>query len=272
MNLLAAVFLGALAGAHIATWGMYKDAPHEGYSFRKYSRAIKIGCVIGFLGGLLPTTVLRPDNAVVFFGCVYAAERGVEELYKTFLREEDQAKYFIPMQFHLFGRIVQSRAARWSAAGVWIAAVTIIAWALSRANTAMPSGFHAGSMALIGGIGGWLSAFGGALKDAPIEGFQSLKFLRSPAIATIYAVLLAHMTSNVLVIPLAAIGYTVATIETYKTFFFPSKPRGKFAGKPILFPEMLVRRQRFVPPYVAIWILIVAGFIVALAGPHRGGL
>ena len=34
----------------------------------------------------------------------------------------------------------------------------------------------------------------------------------------------------------ASIGYERATAETYKTFFFPSKPRGKFAGKPVLFP------------------------------------
>ena len=33
----------------------------------------------------------------------------------------------------------------------------------------------------------------------------------------------------------AAEGFTVATLETYKTFFFPTKPRGKFANKPILF-------------------------------------
>ena len=42
---------------------------------------------------------------------------------------------------------------------------------------------------------------------------------------------------------MCGLGYTIATIETYKTFFFPNKPRGKFAGKPILFPKMLKKRR-----------------------------
>ena len=33
------------------------------------------------------------------------------------------------------------------------------------------------------------------------------------------------------VLAIAAEGFTVASIETYKTFFFPNKPRGKFAGQ-----------------------------------------
>jgi hypothetical protein len=65
---------------------------------------------------------------------------------------------------------------------------------------------------------------------------------------------------------LAATGYTVAATETYKTFFFPSKPRGKFAGMPIRFPEMRRRRQRFVPLYVAIWVVVLA----AIAGAAHG--
>jgi hypothetical protein len=69
-----------------------------------------------------------------------------------------------------------------------------------------------------------------------------------------------------LLVTLAATGYTIATTETYKTFFFPAKPRGKFAGMPIRFPEMLRRRQRFVPLYVAIW----AGVLAAIAGATHG--
>jgi hypothetical protein len=49
----------------------------------------------------------------------------------------------------------------------------------------------------------------------------------------------------------ASLGFTIATLETYKTFFFPSKPRGKFAGKPILYPDMLERRKPFAVLYAA---------------------
>ena len=45
MTQFAAAVVGMVAGVHIATWGMYKDAPHEG--FRHYSRSIVTGAVIG---------------------------------------------------------------------------------------------------------------------------------------------------------------------------------------------------------------------------------
>ena len=32
MRLLLAAAVGVMAGVHTATWGMYKDAPHEGFS------------------------------------------------------------------------------------------------------------------------------------------------------------------------------------------------------------------------------------------------
>ena len=77
---------------------------------------------------------------------------------------------------------------------------------------------------------------------------------------------LAGLTRSLLLVTLAATGYTIATTETYKTFFFPSKPRGKFAGMPVRFPEMLRRRQRFVPLYVVIWAAVLA----AVAGASHG--
>ena len=273
MNLFVAVVVAALAGTHIATWGMYKDAPHEGYSHAKYARAIVLAVALGVLSTpLLGLNLLRLDNLVVFFGCIYAGERGLEELYKTFLREEDQSKYFIPMQFHVLGRVVQNRLARWSMATAWLLLAIIVGVALLRLDS---SGGFASQLVfgvVVGGIGGWMSAFGGAWKDAPIEGFDMLKFLRSPLIASFQAFLLAHLTRNLVVIAFAAAGYTVAIIETYKTFFFPNKPRGKFAGRPIVYPDMLARRRRFIPVYVAIWVLIVTGFVLALAGEHRGRL
>ncbi|RMF66245.1 MAG: hypothetical protein D6743_06725, partial [Calditrichaeota bacterium] len=60
------------------------------------------------------------------------------------------------------------------------------------------------------------------------------------------------------------------TIETYKTFFFPSKPRGKFAGKEIKFPEMWRRRHYFVPLYVAIWLAVITTIVAAFLQPHQG--
>jgi hypothetical protein len=80
-------------------------------------------------------------------------------------------------------------------------------------------------------------------------------------------VLLSTLTGSQLYAVAAAVGFERAVSETYKTFFFPSVPRGKFAGKPVVYPGMLVRRRRFVPTYVAIWAAVLAAWGAA----YRGG-
>ena len=261
---LLAALVGLMAGLHAATWGMYKDAPHEGFSGRKYLRSPLLGSLLGVLAwaatGLDPRD---PASMVILFGTVYAVERAVSEIYKTFLREEDQSKYFIPMQLHVLGRVVRSRAARLLAGCLYtvllvglIITVAQVDWSGTRREF--------GWVVLIGSLGGWISAFGGAWKDAPSEGFQLFKFFRSPVLAMLCASGLSCLTDSVLAVTLAATGYTVALTETYKTFFFPAKPRGKFAGRPVLYPQLLHWRQRFVPLYIAIWIAVAGSLAAAL--------
>jgi hypothetical protein len=273
VNELMAVAIGAVAGAHASTWGMYKDAIHEGFTWPKYSRSIVVGAVLG----LLLETVLSFDLSgaagwVVFFGLVYASERLLLELWKGYIREEDQSKYFIPMQFGVLGKPVKNRAVRWTVLTGVLLVLAGSVWgviALQRTVPQLPSGLV---LVTIGAFGGWLTAFGGAWKDAPVEGFETLKFFRSPLISLFWAVVVAFFTDSWLYIGVAGAGYSVATIETYKTFFFPSKPRGKFAGKPITHPEMLRKRQYFVPVYVAIWIAVLGSLAVAFSQPRVGML
>jgi hypothetical protein len=271
LNLFIAVLIGLIAGAHTSTWGMYKDALHEGFTWPKYFRSIIIGALVGAVWYAATGIDLeRPGNMVVFFGLVYATERLLLELWKGYIREEDQSKYFIPMQFGILGKPIKNRAIRWAVLAGVVAVLVFSAWgvyALQRSQPDLPAWLV---LVTIGSLGGWLTAFGGAWKDAPVEGFETLKFFRSPGITFLWALLLAFFTENWLYLGISAAGYSVAAIETYKTFFFPSKPRGKFAGKPILFPEMLKRRQYFVPLYVAIWIAILGTYAVAFAQPHEG--
>jgi hypothetical protein len=264
MNLLLGIVVGALAGTHTATWGMYKDSPHEGFTWPKYFRAIVLGVLMGGAAQLvLDLDLTQAPLLVVFFGVVYTLERAIEEFYKTFLREEDQSKYTIPMQFHVLGKVVESRGARWAAgAGVLTAALLLFWGAYRLSNTQLSSSLIV--VGLVGTAGSWFSAFGGAWKEAPIEGFQTFKYFRSPGIALCWVILLAQFTDNLLLLGLASAGYTIATIETYKTFLFPSKPRGKFANKPILFPEWLKHRQYFVPVFATIWLLVLGTTAVAL--------
>lgn len=262
MTYLAALIVGLLAGTHIATWGMYKDAPHEG--FRHYKRSVIIGMVVALLiVTVVPREWLSAGGLALLFGVAYACERGTSEFYKLFIRHEDQSKYFIPMQFHVFGRVIPPGPLR-AAVAAGYAMVFILAGLgvhlASMSGIALPRWLLFG---LFGSSLGWLIACGGAFKDAPIEGFEWLKFFRSPVIAAIYAMLLSPFTNSYLLAALGGAGYSVATIETYKTFFFPSRPRGKFAGKPVLFPDLLRTRQRFIPLYAGIWAVVVAVFVAA---------
>jgi hypothetical protein len=156
------------------------------------------------------------------------------------------------MQLHVLGTVVQSRWARLGAGALYTALLLGLVGYLSQLDQEEGTRPLL-TVLLFGSLGGWISAFGGAWKDAPSEGFQVLKFFRSPVLAAIFAWVAAGLTDSLLLVTLAATGYTVAGTETYKTFFFPSKPRGKFAGMPVHYPEMLRRRQRFVLPYAALW-------------------
>ena len=261
MTYLAALLVGLLAGTHIATWGMYKDAPHEG--FRHYTRSMIVGAVVGPLIVLVVRRMwLSPGDLVLLFGVAYACERGATEFYKVFIRNEDQSKYFIPMQFHVFGRVVPPGRTRRLAALGYAAVFILMGVIVYVANSAGLSGPRWLRFGLIGSSIGWLVACGGAFKDAPIEGFEWLKFFRSPVVAGIWAALLSPFTNGYLLAALGGAGFSVATIETYKTFFFPNRPRGKFAGKPVTFPEHLVTRQRFIPLYIGIWIIVLVGFVL----------
>lgn len=168
MTVLLAALVGLLAGLHSATWGMYKDSPHEGFSLGKYARSPILGAFLGVMAHLV--TGLDPRRAadvVVLFGVVYAIERVLAEIYKTFLREEDQSKYFIPMQFHVLGTVVRSRTARLIAGFLYSALLVGLMGCVSyldRDATLRPSLL---TVLLVGGVGGWISAFGGAWKRTP---------------------------------------------------------------------------------------------------------
>ena len=271
MNLLIALIIGLMAGAHSSTWGMYKDAIYEGFTYRKYFRSIILSGLIAVVFKLVTNIdVTQPANMLILYGMTYVIERAILEFYKTFLREEDQSKYFIPMQLHVGGKVVQSRGRRWLAATAYLIGVSLAVlglYTLQRANLKLPGVVM---VLLIGSVGGWISAFGGAWKDAPIEGFELLKFFRSPVIAFLCALMLACFTDNYLYISMGGLGYTIGTIETYKTFFFPNKPRGKFAGKEIQYPEMLEKRKRFVPLYAAIWLAVITTCVIAFTQPRAG--
>lgn len=261
--------VGAVGGLHAATWGMYKDSPHEGFGWPKYFRSVWVGMALGPMVALLFGLWGRSAGTLVLlFGATYAAERLAHEFYKTWLRREDQSKYFIPMAFHVRGRVLHHAGLRLLLGTLYLGGLVAVGLGIRASNgLALPEGLHWAVGLLLGSVGGWVSAFGGAWKDAPIEGFDLKKFFRSPVIALLFALLCQRFTSDWLLVAIAAVGYTIATTETYKTFFFPSVPRGKFAGKPVVFPRMLQLRQFAIPVYAGIWVAVLAVVTRAL-GPR----
>jgi hypothetical protein len=205
LNVSIALLIGLVAGTHVSTWGMYKDAIHEGFTWPKYFRSIAWSAArSGSCSSPSPGwTCARPGNMVVFFGLVYAVERLLLELWKSFIRVEDQSKYFIPMRFGIRGKPVMNNRIRWSV-GVGRAArappLPLGRSGLQRAYPDLPPWLV---LVTIGSLGGWLTAFGGAWKDAPVEGFETLKFFRSPGISLIWAMLVAFFTDNWLFIGIA---------------------------------------------------------------------
>jgi hypothetical protein len=229
VNLFQALFVGLVTGLHTATWGAFKDSPFEGFAVQKMVRTIALASACAVLLALMAG---RSLDLFVFIGVVLAAERLGTEWWKGIVREDDQEAYAIPMRLAVHGRIVQSRAARYLTGGVVALLLVSAAWSAAVAQ-AWVGNSPVLLDVLVGGVGGWLTAVGGAWKDAPVEGFSGAKFLRSPLVATTWAVVLQPFTESWLVLAVAAGGWSVASIETYKTFLTGGRPPGKFSAKPV---------------------------------------
>jgi hypothetical protein len=240
MSIAYAVLLAVVTGAHAATWGAFKDSPFEGFKMVSFVRSIVLAVVAAAV--LATTTDLETTLApIVLVGVLYAIERLATELWKSFLREDDQDAYAIPMRVAVLGRPVDGRFPRYVTGLVVLAGVVVLAGTAARLQPA--DGGPLWLLVLVGGVGGWLTAVGGAWKDAPVEGFSGWKFLRSPAVATAWTMMLLPFTQDWVAMSVAAAGLSVLSIETYKTFLTGGRPPGKFDGKPVR-PSAGAQRDR----------------------------
>ena len=231
MSVVAMTALGCLTGLHAATWGGYKDSPFEGFSRRSFFRSIGLGATVG--AAVAETTELdSTESVVVLIGLLYAAERLSTEWWKSFVREDPQTSYTIPMRIAVRGQPVDARLPRYAVGAA--VAVGLVAVLLA-VHTSTPPAAPLWSCVLVGGASGWFIAAGGAWKDAPIEGFSGWKFLRSPVVATGWVCLLLPATRDWLLLAVAGGALSVLSIETYKTFLTGDRPPGKFADRPVRF-------------------------------------
>jgi hypothetical protein len=233
MTLVACVLVGVLAGTHAATWGAYKDSPFEGFQLTSFMRSIVVGAAaslaVAYWSWSGPGAPLR---LVVAVGVVYGLERLATEWWKAFVRNDDQRAYTIPMRFAVAGRPIDNRSVRYLTAAVIALGIAGGLVGVDAAQRTLPHVPAWIVVCTVGALGGWATAIGGAWKDAPIEGFSGWKFLRSPTVATSWALPMSLLTTNWCVTLLASSGFAVIAIETYKTFFTGGRPPGKFAGRP----------------------------------------
>jgi len=229
------LLVGALTGLHAASWGAFKDSPFEGFRTAKFLRSV----ALGLAAALVVSRLTGAGHLLVLVGLAYCVERLTTEWWKAILREDRQESYTIPMRLAVRGRTVDRRLIRYTVGLVVLAALVLaVSGAVAlQDRTPVPPGWV---LVVLGGLGGWLTAVGGAWKDAPIEGFETLKFFRSPAVATLWAWMLLPFTTSLPVLAISAAGWSVITIETYKTFLAGGAP-GKFGDKPVRFPSARVR-------------------------------
>ena len=233
MNLLLLCLVGLMCGLHAATWGGFKDSPFEGFKPASFVRSVALGLGTA-LALALATDLESTQSLLVLVGLCYALERLATEWWKSVLREDDQGAYSIPMRLAVHGRPIDDPGRR-HAIGAVIAIGMLLVWWAARVIQHDVSPLPLWSVVLVAGLGGWLTAVGGAWKDAPIEGFSGWKFLRSPVVATAWAVVLSRFTGDWVLLTMAAAGWAVISIETYKTFLTGGRPPGKFADKPVRF-------------------------------------
>ena len=208
------IFFGLLAGLHAACYGAYKDAPHENFRIKRFFREIIIGGVLGITAAI--SGVLRGETSVVIFLVLLAGCRIVTEFYKLFIRVEPQDEYLIPTQVHVLRHVVQNRFARLLWGLVFIGFIALALYV----SLNLPSDWNTVLQGVaIGFVVGLITALGGGYKDGLFEGFEKLKFFRSPVVGMVGGLFLSYQTKNPAFLALGAIGFERMFVELYKGFF-----------------------------------------------------
>ncbi|HPZ08929.1 MAG TPA: hypothetical protein PL110_12490, partial [Candidatus Eremiobacteraeota bacterium] len=176
--MLIYILVGTVAGLHSSCWGGYKDSPYEPFITLKYIRSIIVGSICGLIvPALLNLHGYKEINLALLFCFIIAIERVFTETLKAFFREESQEKYNIPTKFHYLGKVINNKILR-----IFIGAGFL---ALLYGLFCIPEiyGNFINNHFLVcifwGAMSGLASSLGGMWKDAPIEGFDIIKFPRS---------------------------------------------------------------------------------------------
>jgi hypothetical protein len=238
------LLIGILAGIHAISYGAYKDSPYEGFKPVRVVREILIAGAIGFLFSVFQWA--RNEEYFIVFLIIFALSRLVTEFYKLFIRVENQSLYKIPTQIHYYGKVIDSRLVRL----LWGGLPILFFLGIYLLGEYVLSGFpNIVEGFILGFMMGLATAIVGSYKDGFFEGFDKLKFLRSPFLGLIGGVFVSQYTSNVLFIILCAVGAERVMVEFYKTFLKKGYWPGKFGSGVVHHKDWLEKRKIFVPFY-----------------------
>lgn len=158
---------GLLAASNLILWGIYGDLMMEDFKWLKVLRTLLVGAIsatfLFWTNPFLPLLVVALD--VNYMISVFT------EIYKAFIRNESQERYLIPSDFGSRIPLVIRRPI-----GILILIATLVFIKY------IPFSIDPLAAILLAAI---IPTFYGASKDAPHEGFEPVKFFRSPIVALV---------------------------------------------------------------------------------------
>lgn len=163
---------GIVGVSNMILWGLYGDLLVEPFELRKILRSLGLALFYAFF------LYLINDSLPLFIVAlsVIAFERVTTEVYKAFIRIESQIKYKIPSDLNIKAPSDLKKLFGFAVLLIFLAVYYEIDL---QANNLL-------LMILVGVI----AALGGAFKDAPYEGFDKLKFWRSPVVSFVVGLLI----------------------------------------------------------------------------------
>ena len=208
----------------------------------KFLRSVAVGLILGMLlFQFLKINGIHSPNPGLFFLFVMAFERLYTESLKLFVRQENQDKYHIIQTFHWLGTTVQSKLRRLGMGAIFIGLAFFWFYLPYPFEIDLPRVVLGLIWGTVGGLG---IAICGGWKDAPIEGFEPTKFLRSPFVGAAWGLFFSIFTTDYSLLLFACIGGERMTVEFYKTFI--RRKHAKFSATAPIFPEWLEKRRRFI--------------------------
>ena len=250
MSLMLVVVLGVVAGLHAASYGAYKDSPHESFLLRRFVRELLFASGLAVLMAF--SHVADGETPFVIYLSVFALSRIATEFWKLFVRVEPQEGYRIPTQIHCVKGVVRNPIVRLLLGAGFLTSI----YGIYGLCSLIPPGVPAPLRGLLVGLAiGTAEAIGGGYKDGAIEGFSWHKFAKSPAFGALGGLIASGHTENLAFLLLAALGSARMFLELLFKIVVPDYAPGKFRSMTGSFTEWMGLRRHFLTPYVLTWAL-----------------